>query len=97
MKYNYRSHGVVIHKAYDANLLEDIVQAQRYVLSILKVNHDEEIEPGDLSGMSLMLKNAERTLAETCTAHPSLIHSTIQDSHAAPAVPASTPPLAKAA
>lgn len=97
MKYNFRTHAVVIHNTYDANLLEDIVQAQRYVLSILKINEDEEIAPGDLHGMSRMLSNAERTLAEISAAHPSLKRMTNPDALSAKAIPAPCPPLAKAA
>lgn len=96
MTYNFRTHAVVIHSAYDANLLEDVVQAQRYVLALLKLDQEEDIKPGDLHGMSLMLKNAERTLAEACAALPSLKRNPETDS---PALHSQTnsPPLAKAA
>ena len=42
-------------------LPEDASQALIYVTSILGVNDDAEIQPGDLYGMSLILANARNT------------------------------------
>ena len=97
MKYNFRTPAVVIHSVYDTSLLEDIVQAQRYILSILKINEDKTIAPGDLHGMSRMLNNAECTLAELSAAHPALRRMKNPDVQTAKPIPAPCPPLARAA
>jgi hypothetical protein len=51
--------------------LEDVIQALHHVEFILSINEDETIEPGHLHGMSLMLENAEKVLAEMRAALPS--------------------------
>lgn len=57
-------------QGFEKPLLEDVVQALHHVECIMAVNDDGSIEPGHLCGMSLMLANAERVLAEARSALP---------------------------
>lgn len=54
--------------------LEDVIQALHHVDAILSINDDETIEPGHLGGISLMLENAEKVLAEMRAALPVARH-----------------------
>jgi hypothetical protein len=52
-------------------LPEDASQALLHVTSILSLNDDTEIEPGELHGMSRMLAHASRTWREMRGGRPS--------------------------
>jgi hypothetical protein len=62
---------VILPGAIAKPALEDVIQALHHVEFILSINDDDTIEPGHLSGMSLMLQNAEKVLAEMRAALPS--------------------------
>ena len=62
---------VILPGAIAKPALEDVIQALHHVEFILSINEDDTIEPGHLSGMSLMLGNAEKVLAEMRAALPS--------------------------
>ncbi len=63
---------VIVPRAMDRSLLEDAVQAKLHMEYILGVNDDPNIEPGQLHGMSLMLKNAQKAYAEAQAALPGI-------------------------
>lgn len=56
----------------DQPLLSDVIQAMRHVEAIMAINDDGTLEPGHLSGMSLMLSNAEKVLGEMRSALPAM-------------------------
>ncbi|HKB60991.1 MAG TPA: hypothetical protein VKC56_13220 [Gallionellaceae bacterium] len=62
---------VILPGAIAKPALEDVIQALHHVEFILSINNDATIEPGHLNGMSLMLQNAEKVLAEMRAALPS--------------------------
>lgn len=62
---------VILPGAIAKPALEDVIQALHHVEFILSINEDDTIEPGQLNGMSLMLGNAEKVLAEMRAALPS--------------------------
>lgn len=57
---------------FETPLLNDVIQAMRHVESIMALNDDEAIMPGDVCGMSLMLRNAEKALADMRSALPAM-------------------------
>ncbi len=63
---------VIVPHAMGRAQLEEAVQAKLHVECILELNDDHTIEPGHLHGMSLMLKNAEQTLAQAAAALPEI-------------------------
>ena len=71
---------VIIPSAVSRTLLEDMIQAQLHVEYILALNDDLTLEPGQLQGISLMLANAEKTLAQARAALSAMHHRTL--SHA---------------
>ncbi len=76
---NPRTHSavVIIPNAISKTLLEDVIQAQLHIEYILALNHDYTIEPGHLYGLSLMLANAERVLADARAALSAMHHRTL--------------------
>ncbi len=61
-----RENVMIQHPAFtlSANLqLQELRQAELYVDSIRRVNEEENLEAGLLSGMSRVLKNAENVLS----------------------------------
>jgi len=51
-------------------LPEDVAQALFLISTILSINDDAEIQPGDLQGMSKVLSHAEQTWSKLKAACP---------------------------
>lgn len=71
---------VITPVALSRSLLEHAIQARIHVEYIMGLNDDSALEPGHLHGISLMLKNAERTCAEANAALPD-IYCMSRDAH----------------
>lgn len=72
MTANYPCSVSIFPGTIEKPLLDDVIQAMRHVECIMAINDDETIEPGHLSGMSLMLANAEKVLGEMRSALPAM-------------------------
>jgi hypothetical protein len=51
-------------------LPQDVAQALGLINSILSLNDDPTIQPGQLEGMSIMLSNAEKAWSQLRANHP---------------------------
>ncbi len=74
MKRRTSSPLLIIPNALSRTLLENAIQAKMLVDYIMDLNIDGTLEPGHLNGISLMLKNAQRTFAEASAALPEMYY-----------------------
>ncbi len=72
MKPVLRSSVAISPATLDSPRLEEVVQALHHVESLMAINEDALIEPGQLGGMSVMLEHAENVLSEMRAALPSM-------------------------
>jgi len=61
---------VIIPSPIDRPRLQDLIEAMHQVDDILALNEDNELEPGQLHGLSGMLCHAEQALATASAALP---------------------------
>ncbi len=84
---------VIVPSAVNRTLLEDVIQSQLHVEYILRLNDDHTLEPGHLQGISLMLANAEKTLAEARAALSAMHYRALSHAAVAPVRRADCPEL----